>query len=101
MDFRLATEADEDLVAVFVQGCDLFGARQADRYVDELFGVFRRIATNPTLSRLRVEFDPPVHAVRHKAHVVIYDVDAQGVTILCVRHGREDWQSDPLGVETT
>lgn len=96
--WRLTAEADEDLVTVFIQGCDLFGPRQADRYLDALNGLFSRIATNPEMSRLRLEFDPPLRVFNFKAHVILYDVIEDGVRILRIRHGHEDWHSDPLGV---
>ncbi len=95
--WRLTAEADEDLVAVFIQGCDLFGTRQADRYLDELNAVFSRLATTPEMARLRLEFDPPLRAFSFKAHVIIYDVIEDGVMIIRVRHGHEDWYSDPAG----
>lgn len=44
------------------------------------------------MTRLRSEFDPPVHVFTFKAHVIVYEVDAAGgVTILRLRHGHEDW----------
>lgn len=98
--YRLTAEADEDMVAVFIQGCDLFGLRQASRYLDDLEALFPRIAANPEMTRLRLEFDPPLRAFGYKAHVVIYDVDDEGVRILRIRHSHEDWHSDPAGHDT-
>ena len=95
--YRLTGAADEDMVLVFIQGCDLFGRRQADRYFDGLHDCFQRLALNPGTARLRTEFNPPLRVAAYKAHVVIYEVDDDGVTILRVRHGREDWPADPLG----
>lgn len=92
--WRLSEEADEDLVAIFIQGCDLFGRRQADLYVDEIWATFPRLAQNPEMARLRIEFEPPFRIFRLKAHLIFYDEDADGLPILRVRHGHEDWQSD-------
>lgn len=96
-DFRLSVEADEDLVSIFLQGCDRFGPRQADRYIDDLWGAFARIGANPEVARLRLEIDPPLRVFVHKAHIVIYEIDDKGVVILRIRHGHEDWQVDPVG----
>ena len=40
---------------------------------------------------------PPVRAFSFKAHVVICEDAPDGVVILSVRHGHEDWQNDPVG----
>ncbi|WP_426018328.1 type II toxin-antitoxin system RelE/ParE family toxin [Brevundimonas sp. DWR2-3-1b1] len=95
--YRLSKEASEDLVAIYIQGHDQFGPRQADRYQDELDALFRRLAASPGMSRLRLEYDPPVRALAFKAHVIIYDQEPDGVLIQRVRHGHEDWQGDPHG----
>ena len=40
---------------------------------------------------------PAIRAFSFKAHVVIYEDAPDGVVILSVRHGHEDWHEDPLG----
>ena len=95
--YRLTEQADDDILAVYLQGHDLFGEWQADRYHDELHALFDRLASFPALARLRPEIAPPVWAFPFKAHVVIYEDVPDGVVILRVRHGHEDWQNDPLG----
>ncbi len=95
--WSLTAEADEDLVTLFIQGCDMFDVRQAGRYLDELEAVFPRLAANPEMARLRLEFDPPLRVFNFEAHVILYEVDHEVARILRVRHGHEDWSSDPLG----
>jgi len=97
--FRLSVQASEDLIAIYIQGHDQFGPRQADRYQDELTAVFQRLAAFPGLARLRPEHQPPVRILPHKAHVIVYEEEAEGVIIQRVRHGHEDWQGDPRGHE--
>ncbi|WP_439472546.1 type II toxin-antitoxin system RelE/ParE family toxin [Brevundimonas sp.] len=95
--WRLSAEADEDLVAVFIQGCDLFGVRPASHYVDALYAVFPLLAANPEMARLRTEFEPPFRIFRFKAHLIVYEEAEEEVLILRIRHGHEDWQADPRG----
>lgn len=95
--YRLAQRADDDILAVYLQGFELFGERQADRYHDDLHALFRKLADHPAMARLRAEITPPVRAFAFKAHVVIYEEVPDGVVILSVRHGHEDWQENPLG----
>jgi toxin ParE1/3/4 len=95
--FRLSVAASEDLIAIYIQGHDQFGPRQADRYQDELTAAFQQLAAFPGLARLRSEHQPPVRILPHKAHVIVYEEEADGVLVLRVRHGHEDWRNDPLG----
>ena len=95
--WRLAQRADDDILAVYLQGYEMFGERQADRYHDELHALFQKLADHPGMARVRSEIAPPVRAFSFKAHVVIYEDAPDGIVVLSVRHGHEDWQNDPLG----
>ena len=95
--YRLSVEASEDLIAIYIQSHDQFGPRQADRYQDELEALFNRLAASPGVARLRTDYDPPIRVFTFKVHVVIYDEEPEGVLIQRVRHGHEDWRTDPQG----
>ncbi len=95
--WRLAQRADDDILAVYLQGYEMFGERQADRYHDELHALFQKPADHPGMARVRSEIAPPVRAFPFKSHVVIYEDAPDGIVVLSVRHGHEDWQNDPLG----
>ena len=95
--WRLAQRADDDILAVYLQGYEMFGERQADRYHDALHALFQQLADHPGMARVRLEITPPVRAFSFKAHVVIYEDAPDGIIVLSVRHGHEDWQNDPLG----
>ncbi|MFC3580435.1 type II toxin-antitoxin system RelE/ParE family toxin [Sphingomonas hylomeconis] len=91
--YRLSTAAADDLVAIFLEGVSEFGLAQADRYHAGLEKVFAFLGEYPRAARLRLEIRPPVRAYPHKAHLIVYELDADdGVLILRVRHAREDWQ---------
>ena len=95
--YRLTQCADDDILAAYLQGYELFGERQADRYHDDLHALFQKLADNPGMTRVRSEITPAIRAFSFKAHVVIYEDTPDGVVILSVRHGHEDLQNDPLG----
>lgn len=95
--YRLTDEASEDLIALYIQGYDLFGQTQADRYHDEMTALFERLADFPELGRLDNDYVPPVRILPHRSHVVVYEDAGGGVTILRVRYGREDWYDNPIG----
>lgn len=95
--YRLSEQASEDLIAIYIQGYDLFGPAQADRYQDSLTDLFERLSHYPGLAWLRAEHDPPVRIFAHKAHLVVYEDEPEGIFIVRVRHAHEDWQNDPTG----
>lgn len=45
--YRLSQSAKEDLIRIHHYGLHRFGERQADKYFDEFFVYFDRIARNP------------------------------------------------------
>ncbi|OCP25120.1 MULTISPECIES: type II toxin-antitoxin system RelE/ParE family toxin [unclassified Ensifer] len=92
MGFRLSLAAEEDIIAIAEEGVRLFGAAQASRYHDELFGIFVLIAASPRMARERPELSPPMRIHPFKAHLVVYRVEADGdILIVRVRHGHENW----------
>lgn len=97
--YRLSPQATDDVLAIYLQGFELFGQRQADAYQDELERTFERLAAFPQIGRLREDLTPEVRTFATGSHVIIYDPQGTDVTILRIRHGREDWTADPLGYD--
>ena len=94
MNYQLTREAEEDLVSIAERGIELFGERQAQFYHNALFDLFEVISANPKMARERAELSPAVRVHPFKAHVVIYQIEGDGISIIRIRHGREDWLSN-------
>jgi toxin ParE1/3/4 len=45
------------------------------------------------LARERTEFDPPVRIHTHERHLIVYGLADDGVVILRLLGGRQDWVS--------
>jgi len=95
--YRLTDSAGADLAAIFWQSLEQFGPSQTERYLGELENLFSDLALFPNAARLRSDLTPPVRVRRHKAHVIVYNVEPDGVAILRIRHVHEDWLSDAVG----
>lgn len=93
--YRLTVKAEDDIVRIYLEGLALFGPQQADQYHNELSGLFQLLAENPRMARERAELSPPVRVHPHKAHVIVYLEDGEGILIVRVRHGHEDWDQYP------
>ena len=70
---------------------------QAEAYSRKLFAAFNQIVAEPKIAREHEEYAPTVRILRVESHVVIYHLAGDQVDIIRVRHGREDWMSDPEG----
>ncbi|QNT71077.1 type II toxin-antitoxin system RelE/ParE family toxin [Defluviicoccus vanus] len=44
------------------------------------------------LARERAEFDPPVRLHPYQAHMIAYIIRDDGILIIRVLHGRQDWE---------
>jgi len=91
MRYVIQPEAKKDLLEIARQGTRLFGPKQALAYASELTELMARLADYTLIYPERREFDPPLRVCPHKAHVILYRLADETVTILPVRHGREDW----------
>ncbi len=94
MSYQLTKKAEEDLISIAERGIELFGERQAQFYHNALFELFEVISANPKMARERSKLSPPVRVHPFKAHVIIYQIDGDGISIIRIRHGREDWLSN-------
>ena len=49
------------------------------------------------MARERTEIDSPVRIHWHRAHLIIYRVEAPYLIVIRIRHGHEDWTEVPYG----
>ena len=91
MQLKVAVEADQDVADLYAYGTAAFGERQADSYVIELLGEYRRILAWPLATRERNDVRPPIRLRRFRAHNIFYDVADDTVTIVRVLHHSADW----------
>lgn len=97
MNYRLTAKAEDDFISIYLEGSIRFGDRQADKYSRQLERVFELIAANPELAREREEIVPPVRIHPYGSHVIVYRVESDGgILIVRIRHGRENWDRDPM-----
>lgn len=96
MRYRLSQCGDHDLDEIYTRGAELFGLDQADEYAAGLTRVFKFLASFPRAARERFEANPPVRAHPYKSHIVVYVIDQEEILIVRIRHGHEDWLSDPF-----
>lgn len=95
--YRLSGAAEFDLEMIFWHGLEHFGPARTERYLTDLERTFEYIGRYPEATRLRPEMTPPVRAYSKDAHVIVYEIEDDGIVILRIRSARENWTLDPLG----
>ena len=97
MAYKLTVKAEEDIIHIYREGVRMFGAKQAEKYYAGFEDVFAFLSSMPKAAWERTEITPPVRIYPYRSHIIVYLIDDAGdVLILRVRHGREDWEGNPL-----
>jgi toxin ParE1/3/4 len=92
MPYRTTLRADEDIIGIYADGARAFGTVQADRYFAGLIDCFALLARHPLLARERSELNPPARVHFHKSHVIAYLTEPDGILIVRVLAGRQQWE---------
>jgi len=85
---------------IFWHGLENFGATRTERYVTELEQTFDYLSRFPEAPRPRTEMTPPVRAWSKDVHVILYEIERDGIFIVRTRSAREIWTLDPAGDDT-
>lgn len=94
MSFRVSRAAASDLIRIFEQGIQRFGAAQATRYLDGLEGAFLYLSEYPRSSPERMDLYRKQRMYPYGAHLIFYDIEENGsILITRIRHRHEDWSS--------
>ncbi|WP_424973320.1 type II toxin-antitoxin system RelE/ParE family toxin [Dinoroseobacter sp. S76] len=89
-EYRLSKDAEQDVIDIYLYTVENFGARQADRYVDELEERFKVIASSPKLGRRYDEVKAGVRRLAYESHSIYYTVGSHGIFVLRILHQRMD-----------
>ena len=95
MNWKVSRQADVDILAIYLEGLRQFGREQADRYHDGLETMFGLLAQFPRAAHERDQTDPPVRIHPYRSHVIIYRIVGDGILVIRIRHGHEDWTGYP------
>ena len=91
---KWTSQAEEDLIGIFLESSRLFGAMQAERYVDGVNSSIDRLAFMPLMAPERMALDPPLRVHPHGSHVIVYQIVGADILIVRSLHGRCDWERE-------
>ena len=66
---------------------------QAEKYINDIYAVFKRLIQNPNIGRLRGELSDGLRSIPIGAHVIFYLLWQSDVAIVRVLHGARDVES--------
>ena len=94
MPVKRTPQAEADLIDIFLESAQRFGANQAEIYAAKLSACFELLETMPSMARERLEISPPVRVHFHGSHVIVYAVEGDDIVLLRVLHERRDWERE-------
>lgn len=95
--FKLRPAAQHDLENIWLDTARSWSVEQAERYIRQMNTDFLALVDFPEMERERTELTPPVRIKHSGSHIILYQIADDYIDIIRIRHGREDWASDPLG----
>ena len=81
-EFRLSSDAEQDLSEMYRHGFWQFGERQADKFYDQLFDSLELLASFPQSGRSAEHIYPELRRIEHNPYVIFYLPRDYGVYVL-------------------
>jgi len=78
--------AEDDLIDLWIYGCQKWGINQADRYLDSIENKLGSLCEFPEKHSLRKMFKPPVRICPHISHIIIYTIEKDSILVVRVLH---------------
>jgi len=85
-----SSDADRDLVSIWLYGAAEWSPEEADRHLFELESAFDRLLADPELGRSRDELIAGMRSSFVDPHVVFYRIVRSNIEIVRVLHQLED-----------
>lgn len=88
MRIEFASRAEDDLVALYLDGLERFGREQAELYSQSFTAAFETLARFPLAGGIADGIRPPTRHLIHNAYAMFYEVRGDSILVLRVIHGR-------------
>ena len=87
------TQAEHDLLSIWLHTFREWGEQQADQYLEDLNQAMNLLAEQPLMCRERRELFPPVRIHHHAHHLIVYLAVTDGINVIRVLHETMDVDS--------
>lgn len=76
--YKLAQQADNDLLKIFLEGIDKWGYKQAEKYANELHDCFNMLGDHPDIGTTRKDLKECPQSFMKGSHVIFYRITEKG-----------------------
>ena len=87
---ELTTEAERDLIDIFLFGVEHFGAAHAESYSSSLLAKIETAAANPSFGADYAFVRGSLRRYEARSHAIYYKQTPKGILVLRILHGRMD-----------
>ena len=85
-NFQVRQAADNDLLDIFIYGCEQFGVDTAEAYIYRLEAGFQQLSQHPKSGRSIEQILAGIRALPVVSHVIYYQVTDATIDIIRVLH---------------
>jgi len=89
-DFNLTPRGKRDLQATWNYTVRVWGEKQANKYVTELYERFGWLAEQPEIGKSRSDIKEGYYCFLHGSHVIFYTLNDNSINIIGVPHQSMD-----------
>lgn len=87
---RFTTDAEQDLIDIYITGLETYGLKQAEAYQDLLAEKFQTLTENPSFGSDYGDLRPQLRRAESVAHSVYYQETPGGILVLRILYKRMD-----------
>ena len=88
--YKLSPLAEADLLSIFLQGIENWGATQAESYALQITETFQLLSESPAMGREREDIYPNARSYLVGSHIIFYKHNKDVIEIARVLHQRMD-----------
>ena len=96
MKIELSARAQGDIRSIAAYTRKTFSLNQADRYIDALYQMIKKIADQPGLGHVRPDMPMTCKAISCNRHVIVYTIRNNTLYVVRVLHDQFDFKKHDL-----
>lgn len=89
-NYRLTPAAKSDLLGIWNYTIEIWGEKQAEKYLLDIELKLEQLAATPKLRRQRSEISPGYYSFPVNKHIIFYLHSGNHIDIIGILHGRMD-----------
>jgi len=89
-NYRLTPSAKSDLIEIWNYTVEIWGEKQAEKYLQDIEDKLNQLPANPELGKQRPEIAPGYYSFPAQKHIIFYLHSDHHIDIIGILHGKMD-----------